>query len=44
MGEVKMLVPYQILLVFMLTSPIDKACRAFMSVDICISANLSILS
>jgi len=24
MGEVKMLVPYQILLIFMLTSPIDK--------------------
>jgi len=24
MGEVKMLVPYQILLIFMLASPIDK--------------------
>nr|DAT13535.1 MAG TPA: hypothetical protein [Caudoviricetes sp.] len=27
MGEVKMLVPYQILLIFMLTSPIDKTSR-----------------
>jgi len=44
MGEVKMLVPYQILLIFMPTSPIDKARRTLTSVDICISSNLSILS
>lgn len=43
MGEVKMLVPYQILLIFMLTSPIDKARRTFMSVDIRILESLSIL-
>lgn len=44
MGEVKMLDPYQILLIFMLTSPINKERRTFMNVDIFISANLSILS